>query len=297
MFQFKEKYKNRVFKDIHLHEQLEDFGFVVVPFYSLDEVALLRSFYYEHTKSNQGGFLPTTYFDSLEYRIKASNYIKDIAQRPLEQYMQHYKTFMGSYIVKHNDKKSELGVHQDMSLVDESNYMGMNVWAPLCDTTVYNGALYLIPKSHRIFPTYRNATIKNIYDKYFHTIKKYMQPIYMKAGQAIIFDNSILHYSPINTSKEIRIATNVFVTHNDANVTICYHDKVVNRIELFEQKDDFFTTYTQFGNDSNQQKPKIGSSLGFVEYDFPDLTPKKLKELYGNPPKMRWIERVFKKLI
>ena len=41
---------------------------------------------------------------------------------------------MGSFIVKHNDKNSELGVHQDMSLVDESKFMGINTWSPLCDT-------------------------------------------------------------------------------------------------------------------------------------------------------------------
>jgi ectoine hydroxylase-related dioxygenase (phytanoyl-CoA dioxygenase family) len=53
-------------------------------------------------------------------------------------------------------------------------------------------------------------------------VKRYMQPVYMKAGEAILFDNSILHFSPVNRSKETRIATNVFVTHQDAKITITY---------------------------------------------------------------------------
>lgn len=279
MFAFKDKHINAVLKDAALHEQLETEGYVVLTFYNTEDIELLQEFYLTHTKTNHSGFQPTTYFNSLEYRLKASDFIKSIAKSYIDNYLQDYKTYMGSFIVKHADKNSELGVHQDMSLVDESEFMGMNIWAPLCDTTTKNGALHLIPGSHRLFPTYRNASIKNIYDKYYQQIKKYMQPVYVKAGEAIIFDNSILHYSPVNHSDSIRIATNVFVTHKDAKITICYHDKAINKIERFEQEDDFFTTYTQFGNDSNQQRPKIGESLGFTDYDFPILTPDMLNEL------------------
>ena len=101
------------------------------------------------------------------YRIKASEIIRSTAFSYLENILIDYKMFMGSFIVKHNDKNSELGVHQDMTLVDESIYTGINVWAPLCDTNEKNGTLYLIPKSHKIFSTYRNATIPNIYDQYY----------------------------------------------------------------------------------------------------------------------------------
>lgn len=292
MFQFKNKYSNAVFKDKKLQEQLEENGFVIVPFYSDEDIKNLHQFYTKNTTSNNNGFQPTTYVESLEYRLQASTFIKNIAQKYLDYYLENYKTFMGSYIVKHNDKNSELGVHQDMTLVDESKFMGINTWIPLCDTNEKNGALYVIPKSHRIFPTYRNATIPNIYDKYYQEIKKYMQPIYMKAGEAIFFDNSIIHFSPINRSDEVRIATNIFLTHQDARITIAYKEKEQNRIELYEQGDDFFTTYTQFGNDSNMLRPQIGQSIGFRDYDFPILTPKVLEEKYGKLKN----ENIFQKL-
>lgn len=205
-----------------------------------------------------------------------------------------YKAFMGSFIAKHADKNSELGVHQDMSLVDESKFMGVNIWAPLCDTNEKNGALFLIPKSHRLFPTYRNANITNIYDKHYHLIKKYMQPVFIKAGEAIIFDNSILHYSPANKSSQIRIATNVFVTHQEARITIYYHNQENNKIESFEQEDDFFTKYTQFGNDSNMHRPEIGKSLGFTDYNFPTLTPEIMKLNYGNLSENSFWEKIKK---
>ena len=170
--------------------------------------------------------------------------------------------------------------------------MGLNIWSPLCNTTDENGALYLIPKSHRIFPTYRAATIPNIYDRHVELVKKYMQPVYIKAGEAIVFDNSIMHFSPINKSNEVRIATNVFITHKDAVITICYNDKEKNKIELFEQEDDFFTSYQQFDNQSNMLRPQIGKSIEFRDYDFPQITPLKMKKLYGNVPNQSLFEKI-----
>jgi len=296
MFTFKEKEINQVFRNKQFQLELENNGYVIIPFYKDEDIKKLSEFYLKNTTSNQAGFQPTTYFQSLGYRINASQFIKEIALKYVDDYFINYKAFMGSFITKHADKNSELGVHQDMTLVDESQFMGINIWSPLCDTNEKNGALYLIPKSHRIFPTYRNATIKNCYDKHYGVIKKYMQPVYIKAGEAIVFDNSILHYSPPNLSNAIRIATNVFITHKEATLTICYHDKNRNQIELFEQQDDFFTSFTQFGNDSNQERPKIGNSIGFRDYNFPDLTTKLLEERYGKLKENNFFNKIREKL-
>ncbi|MCC6447861.1 MAG: phytanoyl-CoA dioxygenase family protein [Chitinophagaceae bacterium] len=286
----------QVFKNKFLQQELEEYGYVIIPFYNEKETKLLTSFYQEHTQKNVAGFQPTTYAQSEDYRMKASSIIKEIGIPILDKYFENYKTYMGSFIVKYPDKNSELGVHQDMSLVDESKFMGINVWSPLCDTTEQNGALYLIQKSHRIFPTYRNATITNIYDKEYDLIKKYMQAVYLKAGEAIIFDNSILHYSPANQSNSIRIATNIFITHRDARITISFHDKEKNKIELFEEEDNFFTQYQQFTKPSNLLRPKIGKSIGYFDYNFPSLTPQVLEERYGKI-KSDTIFAKFKKLI
>jgi hypothetical protein len=291
MFSFQHTTK-KILKDDTLQQKLNSEGYVIVPFYTPEDIQRLTDYYYEITPTRQKGFQPTTYFQDNEYRDKASSEILRVAKPHLERILQDYKTFMGSFIVKHSDTNSELGVHQDMTLVDESQYMGVNIWAPLCDTTDKNGALHLIPKSHRLFPTYRAATIPNIYDRYNQEIKRYMQPVYMKAGEAILFDNSLIHFSPVNRSGETRIATNVFITHKNATITICYNDREKNKIELFEQGDDFFTTYEQFDNDQNMLRPKIGKSIGFTDYDFPVLTPQKMRATYGEVPGQGFLKRV-----
>ena len=295
MFDFSGNNKH-ILKDTNLQYQLQENGFVIIPFYTKEDIEHLKVFYNNITPNDTKGFQPTTYFHDNDYRIKASNEILKIAVPHIEDHLENYKIFMGSFIVKYADKNSELGVHQDMTLVDESKFMGINIWSPLCDTNEENGALYLIPKSHRLFPTYRAATIPNVYDKYVELVKKYMQPVYLKAGEAILFDNSIMHFSPINKSNEVRIATNVFITHNEAVITICYNDKEKNKIELFEQEDDFFTSYKQFDNQSNMLRPRIGKSIGFTDYNFPVLTPAILEAKYGKIKNEGWIQKIKNKL-
>lgn len=281
----------KIFKEKALQNKFEENGFIIIEFLNKTAVDTLQQFYHSITINQSMGFEPTTYFQDDEYRIKASNEILTIAKPYLDEHLINYKMFMGSFIVKHPDNKSELGVHQDMTLVDESKFTGINIWIPLCDTNEQNGALHVIPKSHRILPTYRAATIPNIYDRYSNEIKKYMQPVYMKKGQAILFDNSLLHFSPINKSNEKRIACNIFVTHKDAKITICYNDTEKNKIELIEQDDSFFTTYKQFDNGS-MERPKTGRSIGYTDYNFPVLNPKMLNSENKHSIKKNWKEKL-----
>lgn len=133
-------------------------------------------------------------------------------------------------------------------MVDETKYTGINVWCPLIDLTDNNGVLQILKGSHRIIPTYRGATVPCLYGSMKdEEIVPYLTPVYVKAGQAIIFDQSIIHYSAANTSNERRITTNIFVIHKEASIRIAYYNKELHpdKVELFDEEDSFLTN---FGN-------------------------------------------------
>jgi hypothetical protein len=115
-----------------------------------------------------------------------------------------------------------------------------------------------------------------VYDE----IRQFSTPMYLKAGQAIFFDQSILHWSKPNLSNTVRPVTNTYFTHKEARFQICYLDKSINKVEVFEQDDSFMTNFEQFG-ENIYDKPKIGTSKGFFEYDFPELTREELIERFG----------------
>jgi len=276
-----------VFRDAHLQAQFEQTGYVVIPFYDEKQISHLNQFYRQYHPVDEEGFYASTYSRNKAYRAGADQEIRRVAAAAIEKNFQDIRVVAGSFIVKSPSPNSAMGVHQDMTLVDESQFTGINIWCPLVDLTPHNGVLKVLPGSHRIRPTYRGASIPDFYRKVRSEILRYGQPIYLKAGQAIVFDQSIIHFSPPNLSAESRIVTNIFFTHQDARFQIAYYheDMVEKAVELFAQNDRFIVDFDQFGHDI-KQRPTLGESLGEVPYDFPELTLQQLEERYGKLPQL-----------
>lgn len=211
MFTFSKMLK--VFRDDSMQDSFEKNGFVVVPFYTPEEVKELTELYYRLHPKDEKGFFPSTFSKDLNYRATADAEIRRICERAMHLYLQDYKTICGSFIVKSPGPERAMCVHQDMTLVDESKYTGINIWVPLIDLTKTNGVLQVLPGSHRLYPTYRGSTIPGIYDEVSEQIKPHLKTLFMKAGEAIFFDQSIIHYSDANLSNEVRIVTNTYFTH------------------------------------------------------------------------------------
>jgi hypothetical protein len=281
MFSFPQQMK-RVFKNPSTQSEFEKNGFMVIPFYTADEITFLENLYKKLHPKNEKGFFPSTFSKDLNYRQTTDTEIRRIGMRSINQHLQDVKVVCGSFIVKSPGEESEMCLHQDMTLVDESEFTGINIWCPLVNLTTSNGVLYILPESHRLFPTYRGSSIPGIYDVHGDEIKKYMTPLFLKAGEAVVFDQSILHFSPPNLSESIRIVTNIYFSHNDVRFRTAYCDKQNNpeKIELFEQDESFMTNFEQFG-DNIFDRPKIGNSIGLFDYNFPQITPELLAQKYG----------------
>ncbi|MEM7105962.1 MAG: phytanoyl-CoA dioxygenase family protein [Bacteroidota bacterium] len=274
-----------VFQDPVLQNQFETNGFVTIPYYNEGEIEELKKLYLEWHPKDEPGFFPSTFSKDKNYRKNADKAIREIGKRSIDRFLKDVKVVCGSFIVKAPGPDSIMQVHQDMTLVDESEFTGINIWCPLIDLTKTNGVLFVLKGSHRIYPSYRGATIPGIYESVQTEIIDYMEPLFLKAGEAVIFDQSIIHYSPPNMSDKARIVTNTFFTHKDVRFRTAYFDKENHhgQVELFEQKEDFITDFEQFG-DNIYDRPKIGTSLGLVKFDFPKITLEKLEEIYGPIP-------------
>lgn len=235
MFSFPKMLK--VFRDQALQDAFEKDGFVVVPFYTEAEVKELTELYYRMHPQDEKGFFPSTFSKDKNYRVVADAEIRRVCQRGIDQYLENIKVICGSFIVKSPGPESAMCVHQDMTLVDESKYTGINIWVPLVDLTPQNGALQALRGSHRIYPSYRGSTIPGIYEEVSEEIKPYLETLYLKAGEGIIFDQSIIHYSEANLSDKVRIVTNTFFTNKDATFNIGYWNKDFgSKIELLGEE-------------------------------------------------------------
>lgn len=299
-------HKARIFKDNALQARLNNNGFVIVDFLNAEELQRLNDAYSTLHPDGVNGFYASTFSKDVDYRKKTDALIVKEMKRGMDAYFFDYKVHCGSFIIKGTDEKSKLNLHQDMTLLNESVSTGANIWIPLLDLNESNGAIQVLPKSHRLFKTYRGASIPNIYDGIEESIYNLMQPVYLKAGQAIIFDQSIIHGSPANRSQQPRPVINTFITHKDAGMQICYWNKAEGKseIEIFEQDPDFMVNFLNFGHDIFN-RPSIGKSIGTKPYDFPKITTALLQQEYGfvapaitkaETPKRRPFSELFKKI-
>lgn len=271
MFSFPDKMKT-VFKDQAHQDEFEKNGFIALPFFNDEEIKELTELYHRLHPEDEKGFFPSTFSRDKSYRQTADNEIRRICERSIDKYCKDVKVVCGSFIVKNPGPESGMCVHQDMSLVDESRFTGINIWVPLVDLSIENGAIFVLPGSHRLFPTYRGSSIP----EFFSNIKEedlldYMEPLLLKAGEAVFFDQSILHYSPPNYSDNLRIVTNTYFAHKDAEFRTYYWNNEEHgdkRLEAFAQDDSFMTNFEQFGENISD-RPKVGDSLGLIDYNFP----------------------------
>jgi ectoine hydroxylase-related dioxygenase (phytanoyl-CoA dioxygenase family) len=100
--------------------------------------------------------------------------------------------------VKLPDRNGRLRVHQDPTLVDEERFTPVNVWCPLQDIDDRNGALCILPGSHRLYRGPRATSIPPPWSPHEALIERSMTPLYLTAGSAVLFTQATLHASRPN---------------------------------------------------------------------------------------------------
>lgn len=173
----------------------------------------------------------------------------------------------GVFLIKPPSPNSALKIHQDASIIDETKEYGLYCWLPLQDTTIENGTMHLVPKSHLLQNHRRSLNVPWAYEKHAKTIQKYLIPINLKKGQILIYDNSLIHYSPCNQSENIRVAISCVVLPK--NYQLIHHFKDENtpkgKIEAYEVNEQFWIEENIFVRPNKTYK-----SLGFFkEYSVP----------------------------
>lgn len=261
-----------MFRDEALQAGLDRNGYAVVPLLDAAALADLAALERRVHAALPQEFFPSTFSLDPEYRRTVDAGIRAVVAPAAARVFDGARLRYGSFIVKSPGPRGIVDVHQDMTLVDESRSNGLNFWCPLLATTGLNGALHVIPGSHRWVPTYRGPTIPGLYDALRPQLRACMEPVLVAAGEAIVFDPSLLHSSPENRSDRPRVVVNVFATTADACLRTAWFDPASHRgaVELFEQEPDFLERFEQFGHDVHA-RPRVGRSLGLFPYDFPRL--------------------------
>lgn len=268
----------RIFK-ADVHQQLFDKqGFIVLPFLTQEEVSHLDNFFDElHPEINQGGFYSGSYSVDAEYKKKASDGIVKTFSRAYADLFVNYTPFGGAFLYKVPGANSGLAAHQDWTILDEKFHVALNCWVPLCDVTIENGPIMIIPGSQfDKLNAVRAPTLPFFFSGDDEMVVEQLETMEVKAGTAVILNQSVIHYSPSNNSNKIRKAITAGVKSEGAQMYFHYKVPDKDELEIFEVPDNFFISFKNFVEDMHK-RPYWGKSVGVMPYKLPQFRGEALK--------------------
>uniref|UniRef100_UPI0025DEA7F3 phytanoyl-CoA dioxygenase family protein n=1 Tax=uncultured Mucilaginibacter sp. TaxID=797541 RepID=UPI0025DEA7F3 len=232
-----------------------------------------------HPSLPSEGFISGSYSPDLDYKKKASDAIVGVLKKHYERLFISYQAFGAAFLFKMPSQNSELGIHQDWTIVDEEKFVALNCWIPLTDVNEFNGALSVIPGSH--YPAYRTMrapTAPFFFSGNEDALIPHAIPMNVKAGEAVILNQSVIHYSPPNRSNKIRKAITAGI--KSAGAPMRFHYKLPNsdQLEVFDMPEDFLISFDDFYKDIFE-RPKMGTSIGVINYTNPTLSRTEAIEL------------------
>lgn len=231
---------NTIFKDDAHQRVYAENGFIVLPLLNAEEVDSFKEYYRQYDmQPDQGGFYATMHHPDSAQKVRVSQWITKRISRALERYVEGYRPLFGNFIVKDGMNMHEVGIHQDWTYVDETSYRSFNVWTSLCDTHSENGGMYVLPKSHQVQMPIRYTPFEGkIYETYRQEIKAASIPVELKAGEAMIYDSALLHFSNKNRTASQRHACGcVFVP---SEVDALHYFKDEDGLKQYNCDPDFF---------------------------------------------------------
>jgi hypothetical protein len=269
-------------------------GYITMPMLSDEEVAYLLN---EIGKLNPAdNFSPSgdkyrfdyhaTLLDSdIEYKRNATRLVREFFSPHIKKILVDYQILTGGVFVK-QPNGGEVAVHRDWTFTDNFNDTNVNFWCPLIDVDEVNGTLQMVDGTHKLVSNIMCPHTTPFFYQYSESLKKKSTAIPLKAGEALFFENTILHWSAPNNSSEPRFAATFMCIPNEAKAVFYYPDKSVanKRFKVFEMDSESFNQH--IGQDYYDGNIRT-KSLGFVENRNRILSEEEFFELMKNGDEIR----------
>lgn len=233
--------------DPDLNAQFEELGWVVVPFLSPEEVDQVVQIYRE-TGPAPGDPRLSIFFDyqsgSPDYKRAASNALRPIWERHAADILDDYELFYPEFIMKWPGYRSGFAPHQDVTFVDESKYRTVSIWVPMVDVTGEDGAdaglICMLPGSHRWVewpqawnPEFPFSGLER------DIIEKHSVGVPVRAGEGLVFDHRIVHFSLPNNNPVPRLVCDGNFRPREAEM-YHYRSSGEGSFDLYAIDEEFF---------------------------------------------------------
>lgn len=215
------------------------------------------------------------------FRNEMNMQIGELLKPYFAKYFKQVQQSSYTYQIKGLGPQSELYVHQDWSFTDERQFRTYTFWLPLMDCFPENGTVHAIKGSHLKLNHIRGAGINAAFDNVQQAIRKYMEPQTVMAGEVLVFDSALAHYSPPNNTNSIRVCVMTNLSHSDADFMLYFgEDKGANvKVDAYKVPPSFFMMYEDFKSQF-LQPPSFAQFAGSLTQADARLTEEMLPALF-----------------
>lgn len=262
------------FKDKEQQASFVKNGYIVVPFLSESEIQQLTEVLHANFPTIPEGFYSTSFSTDEMAKQTIKLAIENVFDEKVKAIAEPFKKLGSCFLTKFPGKAGEMPIHQDWTVVDERKFQSVTIWVPLCDVNKQNGAMQVIPGSHNYSDALRSPSIPDPLDQIENHLRKDLVDIPMKAGQALIFSQALMHASPPNNSNRIReVITYGFIP---ADAELFFHYLNPNgRIEKYKVPDSFFSDY----NTNIGAAPEVGVKVDEFDYEVRKISETEYREM------------------
>lgn len=263
-----EKSAGRVMNDPHLQKQFDRDGFARLALLGREEVDALRTELralrpddgFASDERRTGASYHCSFLDSSHaYRRQVSELLRRVFGPHVERLLAGYDILNCNLYVK-PPGAGEFTIHQNWPAA-ELEETTVTIWCPLVDTSRKNGAIQLVPGSQKLFPHIETPGAPPYFTGFVDKLKRrHLEPVPTRAGDGIIFDDSLLHWSAANESDEPRVAIQLICIPRSVT-PILFIPSGVDRFEKIAADSEFYLTHD--APDLYARQPHW-RSLGFV---------------------------------
>ncbi|WCO65881.1 phytanoyl-CoA dioxygenase family protein [Iamia majanohamensis] len=228
--------------------ELERFGFAVVPFLDPDLLTRVReaaATIGPAPDDPQVALNWTFHSQSSEHKHRVKRELDELTRGALDATLVDHVAYLTTFITKWPGPHSAFAPHQDPTLVDERSHRGVTVWVPLTDTGRRggrdNGMLHVVPGSHAFSSAARVQDVDQFQfaEHEDAILRTHGVGVPTVAGEALVFDNRLVHYSLPNATPEPRVVLSFAVRPREADCVILRADGD-GRVAMHRIHDDFY---------------------------------------------------------
>ena len=262
-----------VFLNPELEVKFQKDGYVRVPFISKEEVEELKQLFFDSLPSSGGQITAGetgvqnsnaitydfTFIDkNPDYKRKVFDIITKRFKVATDAILDNYKPIIANYIRKQTET-GEVPLHQNWAFANDRKCSTISIWCPLVDSTVENGTLQVVPGSHKRFGEVRGPMVPWELDAIKkEIIERHLIPLETTAGECVILDDSIVHYSAVNKTNDLRLAIQLICIPAEMPSWHYNMDSSVssNEVNILEVDVDFYFEFNPWKKPENFRKVK-----------------------------------------